>query len=402
MSSIDNRLPRYYYSSKFVYCCNHVSGYVMKNKICLVVFGVALLLLAVYFLAARNPAVLYQTVKIKKGKIVSLCRATGTVNPLTTVLVGTQVSGRIKAIYVDYNSEVKEGDLIAEIDPATFEAQLEQARANLISARAAKEQAQATLAEAKRNLERIRKLYDDGVAGKSEFDTAETNYLVSKSQVGVAQAQVIQTEAAFAFAETNLKYTKIHSPVDGIVISRNVDIGQTVAASFQTPTLFTIAEDLKKMQINTNVDEADIGRVEEGMTAEFIVDAYPSRPFSGKVVQVRNSPNIVQNVVTYDVVIHVENPELKLKPGMTASVSIIVAVKDDVVQVPNAALRFHPDAYEAASAVYEKPGVFVLENGHLRRIEIVPGIDDYVNTELLAGDLQVGQEVLVGYENNSR
>jgi len=402
MSSIDNRLPRYYYSSKFVYCCNHVSGYVMKNKICLVVFGVALLLLAVYFLAARNPAVLYQTVKIKKGKIVSLCRATGTVNPLTTVLVGTQVSGRIKAIYVDYNSEVKEGDLIAEIDPATFEAQLEQARANLISARAAKEQAQATLAEAKRNLERIRKLYDDGVAGKSEFDTAETNYLVSKSQVGVAQAQVIQTEAAFAFAETNLKYTKIHSPVDGIVISRNVDIGQTVAASFQTPTLFTIAEDLKKMQINTNVDEADIGRVEKGMTAEFIVDAYPSRPFSGKVVQVRNSPNIVQNVVTYDVVIHVENPELKLKPGMTASVSIIVAVKDDVVQVPNAALRFHPDAYEAASAVYEKPGVFVLENGHLRRIEIVPGIDDYVNTELLAGDLQVGQEVLVGYENNSR
>ena len=402
MSSIDNRLPRYYYSSKFVYCCNHVSGYVMKNKICLVVFGVALLLLAVYFLAARKPAVLYQTVKIKKGKIVSLCRATGTVNPLTTVLVGTQVSGRIKAIYVDYNSEVKEGDLIAEIDPATFEAQLEQARANLISARAAKEQAQATLAEAKRNLERIRKLYDDGVAGKSEFDTAETNYLVSKSQVGVAQAQVIQTEAAFAFAETNLKYTKIHSPVDGIVISRNVDIGQTVAASFQTPTLFTIAEDLKKMQINTNVDEADIGRVEKGMTAEFIVDAYPSRPFSGKVVQVRNSPNIVQNVVTYDVVIHVENPELKLKPGMTASVSIIVAVKDDVVQVPNAALRFHPDAYEAAAAVYEKPGVFVLENGHLRRIEIVPGIDDYVNTELLAGGLQVGQEVLVGYENNSR
>jgi len=402
MSSIDNRLPRYYYSSKFVYCCNHVSGYVMKKKICLVVFGVALLLLAVYFLAARKPAVLYQTVKIKKGKIVSLCRATGTVNPLTTVLVGTQVSGRIKAIYVDYNSEVKEGDLIAEIDPATFEAQLEQARANLISARAAKEQAQATLAEAKRNLERIRKLYDDGVAGKSEFDTAETNYLVSKSQVGVAQAQVIQTEAAFAFAETNLKYTKIHSPVDGIVISRNVDIGQTVAASFQTPTLFTIAEDLKKMQINTNVDEADIGRVEKGMTAEFIVDAYPSRPFSGKVVQVRNSPNIVQNVVTYDVVIHVENPELKLKPGMTASVSIIVAVKDDVVQVPNAALRFHPDAYEAAAAVYEKPGVFVLENGHLRRIEIVPGIDDYVNTELLAGGLQVGQEVLVGYENNSR
>lgn len=368
----------------------------MKKMISLAVVAMTALILVVYVLVAREPSVHYKTVKIKKGKIISLCRATGTVNPLKTVLVGTQVSGRIKAIYADYNTEVKQGDLIAEIDPSTFEAQLEQARANLVSAKAAKEQALATLADAERNLKRIGKLYDDGVAGKSEFDAAETNYLVSKSQLGVSRAQVIQTEAAFSFAETNLKYTKIHSPVDGIVISRNVDIGQTVAASFQTPTLFVIAEDLKKMQINTNVDEADIGRVKEGMTAEFIVDAYPSRTFSGIVVQVRNSPNIVQNVVTYDVVIHVENPGLLLKPGMTASVSIIVAVKEDVIQVPNAALRFRPENYSPESSDYLKPGVFVLDNDVPRRIEVEVGIDDYVNSELVKGDLQIGQEVLSG------
>jgi len=359
---------------------------------------IVIVLVLIYFIYGRENSVSYKTVKIKKGNITALCRATGTVNPLTTVLVGTQVSGRIKAIYADYNAEVKKGQLIAEIDPSAFDAQLEQARANLISAKAAKDQAEATLIEAQRNLKRIEGLFKDGVVGKSEFDAAETNFMVSNSQVGVAEAQVVQTEAAFAFAETNLKYTNIHSPVDGIVISRNVDIGQTVAASFQTPTLFSIAKDLKKMQINTNVDEADIGRVEEGMVAEFVVDAYSNIVFKGQVVQVRNSPNIVQNVVTYDVVIHVDNPDLKLKPGMTASVSIIIAVKDDVVQVPNAALRFRPKEYIAEGSAHEKPGVFVLKNGLPEHVEIEAGIDDYINTELINGELKEGQGVLVGYD----
>ena len=357
-----------------------------------------IILVLIYFIYGRENSVSYKTLKIKKGNITSLCRATGTVNPLTTVLVGTQVSGRIKALYADYNAEVKKGQLIAEIDPSIFEAQLEQARANLISAKAAKEQAQATLLEAERNFKRTKGLYSEGVSGRSEYDAAETNFLVSKSQVGVAAAQVIQTKAAFGFAETNLKYTKIQSPVNGIVISRDVDMGQTVAASFQTPTLFTIAKDLKKMQINTNVDEADIGRVKEGMSAEFVVDSYTNTVFKGKVVQVRNSPNIVQNVVTYDVVIHVENPELKLKPGMTASVSIIIAVKDDVVQVPNSALRFRPKEYIAEGAAHEKPGVFVLKNGLPEHVDIEAGINDYINTELIKGELKEGQEVLVGYD----
>ncbi len=370
----------------------------MKKTIYIILPIVIIISILIYSMYGRKNSVAYKTLKIKKGKITALCRATGTVNPLTTVLVGTQVSGRIKALYADYNAAVKKGQLIAEIDPSAFDAQLEQARANLISAKAAKDQAEATLLESQRNLKRSKGLFKDGVVGESEFDAAETNYMVSKSQVGVAGAQVVQTVAAFSFAETNLKYTKIHSPVDGIVISRNVDIGQTVAASFQTPTLFSIAKDLKKMQINTNVDEADIGRVVEGMVAEFVVDAYANRVFKGQVVQVRNSPNIVQNVVTYDVVIHVDNPDLKLKPGMTASVSIIIAVKDDVVQVPNAALRFRPKEYIAEGAAREKPGVFVHKNGLPEHIEIEAGIDDYINTELIDGELKVGQEVLVGYE----
>jgi len=370
----------------------------MKKTIYVVIPIILIVLLFIYLIYGRGESVSYKTLKIKRGNITSLCRTTGTVNPLTTVLVGTQVSGRIKALYADYNAEVKKGQLIAEIDPSIFEAQLEQARANLISAKAAKEQAQAKLLEAERNFKRIKDLFKDGVAGRSEYEAAETNFLVSKSQVGVAEAQVVQTKAAFDYSETNLKYTKIQSPVNGIVISRDVDIGQTVAASFQTPTLFSIAKDLKKMQINTNVDEADIGRVKEGMAAEFVVDSYSNTVFKGKVVQVRNSPNIVQNVVTYDVVIHVDNPELKLKPGMTASVSIIIAVKDDVVQVPNAALRFRPKEYTPESVVHEKPGVFVLKNSLPERIEIESGIDDYINSELIKGKLKEGQEVLVGYE----
>jgi HlyD family secretion protein len=244
--------------------------------------------------------------KIVRGDIVMAVTATGTVNPVTTVLVGTQVSGTIKQIYVDFNSPVKKGLLIAQIDPAPFEAQVEQARANLLSAKANLEKAGATLVDAKRTLDRNKELFLKNLIARSDLDTSETNYETAKAQESAAKSQIAQAEAALKLVETNLQYTRIISPVDGVVISRNVDVGQTVAASFQTPTLFTIAQDLTKMQIDTNVDESDVGKVKVGQDVEFTVDAYPDITFKGRVWQVRNAPITVQNVVTYDVVIHKE------------------------------------------------------------------------------------------------
>ncbi|MEI6127115.1 MAG: efflux RND transporter periplasmic adaptor subunit [Pseudomonadota bacterium] len=372
----------------------------MKKLICAIIVFVVLgsLLVAARYRKNDMP---YKTEKITRGDIRAACTATGTVNPLTTVLVGTQVSGRIKEIYADYNSPVTRGQLIAEIDPATFDAQLEQARANLLSAQASVEKAKATHREAKRNLARKTELFQSSIIGKSELDAEETNYEVAKSQVGVAEAQVVQTEAAFKIAETNLRYTKIISPVDGIVISRNVDIGQTVAASFQTPTLFTIAQDLNKMQINTNVDEADIGKIALAQDAEFTVDAYPEETFMGKVVQIRNAPVVVQNVVTYDVVITVDNPALKLKPGMTANVFIVMATKKDILLIPNAALRFRPKEH-LADAVQKEHAVWTAGAQAPESIKVKTGISDSTSTELLEGDLAEGQDVLVGYADKDK
>jgi HlyD family secretion protein len=375
-------------------------GWGMK-KILITVFLVFVGVM-IYAFLSRESGLIYKTEKINRGDIQSACTATGTVNPLKTVLVGTQVSGRIKELYADYNSPVQKGQLVAEIDPATFEAQLEQSRANLLSARASLEKAEATLLEATRDLNRRKQLFKNSIIGKSELDTAQTNYEVAKSQVSVAKAQVVQAEAAFKFAETNLRYTSIFSPVDGVVISRNVDIGQTVAATFQTPTLFTIAQDLKKMQINTNVDEADIGKIEVGQIAEFFVDAYPEITFKGRIIQIRNAPIVVQNVVTYDVVITVDNPELKLKPGMTANVSIIFVTQKDVLRIPNAALRFRPANHENDKTGPKEHCVWRVKNDKLECVEVKTGIDNYRYTELVSGDLAEGQEVIVGYLNQNQ
>ncbi len=230
---------------------------------------------------------------------------------------------------------------------------------------------------------------------RSDLDTAETNYETANASVSAAKSQVAQTEAALNLAETNLRYTKIVSPVDGIVVSRNVDVGQTVAASFQTPTLFTIAQDLTKMQIDTSVDEADIGKVKVGQDVEFTVDAYPDITFKGKVWQVRNAPITVQNVVTYDVVINVDNPELKLKPGMTANVSIIVSIKKDVLKIPNAALRFKPSEKGPTAPEKKGPGVWILEKDKPKRIPVSLGISDGNYTELATGKISEGQELIV-------
>ena len=338
----------------------------------------------------------FRTEKAVKGDIVSSITASGAVNAVTTVLVGTQVSGTIKNIYVDFNSVVKKGQLIAQIDPAIVESQVAQAKANLLSAKANVEKAAVALADAQRTLNRQKELFARNLISRSDVDAAETANDTAYTQVSAAKAQMAQTEAALRIAETNLRYTKIISPVNGTVVSRNVDIGQTVAASFQTPTLFNIAQDLTKMQVDSSVVEADIGKIRVGQPVEFTVDAYPDNPFKGSVSEIRNAPITVQNVVTYDVVVKVDNPELKLKPGMTANVSVIVSVKNDVLRIPNAALRFRPSDQQGIPQKREKgSGVWVLVNKKLKRIPITTGISDGSYTELLSGEIREGEDMIV-------
>jgi len=337
----------------------------------------------------------YLTAKVEQRDITAICTATGTINPVTTVEVGTQVSGRVKALYADYNSPVTRGQLIAEIDPAAFEAQLEQARANLLAAQASLEQARANQKDSRRNFKRTKELHVGLVVGQSELDASETQLAVAESQVGVARAQVVQAQAAFDLAETNLRYTRINCPIDGIVIARRVDIGQTVAAAFQTPTLFVVAEDLTRMRINTSVDEADIGRVAVGQQVRFSVDAYPADVFEAQVLQIRNDPQITQNVVTYDVLIDVDNSGLKLKPGMTANVEIISERREQAVCVPDAALRYRPED----EVPYEGSAVWVTGRTAPEKVPVKTGISDYSYSELLEGDLQPGQDVIIGKQS---
>jgi len=355
---------------------------------------VALGIVAFLTLRHKEDALKFRTEKVVRGDIEAAVTATGTLNAVTTVLVGTQVSGTIKNIHADFNSPVKKGELIAEIDPAAFEAQAEQARANLLTARANLEKSVVALTDTERTMNRSKELFSKDFVARSELDTAETNYATAKAQVSASKAQVAQAEAALKAAETNLRYTRILSPVDGVVVSRSVDVGQTVAASFQTPTLFTIAQDLTKMQINTNVDEADIGRIKNSQDVEFTVDAYPETLFKGSVFQIRIAPIIVQNVVTYDVVIRVDNPELKLKPGMTANVSILVAGKKGILKVPNTALRFRPPETDKP-AVYKNAGVWIVANQSPKRVDVTTGIGDDKYTEILSGEIKEGQEVIV-------
>jgi HlyD family secretion protein len=348
-------------------------------------------ILALILASCASDSPTYRTDPVTRGDVQRTVTATGTVNAVTTVLVGTQVSGTIKALYADFNSRVKKGQIIAQIDPAFFETQLAQARANT-------DRAQAGLQDAERVLNQNKTLYARNLVAKNDYEAAETNYASAK-------AQLAQAQAALQAAETNLSYTKIYSPVDGIVISRSVDVGQTVAASFQTPTLFTIAQDLTKMQIDTNVAESDIGVVKVGQDVEFTVDAYPDTTFKGKVWQKRQAPITVQNVVTYDVVVQVNNSDLRLMPGMTANVSIIIETKRDVLRITNAALRFRMTDRSAGSGGAAKagagggekkgPSIWVLEQGIPKRVAITPGITDGINTEIETGDLKEGQQVIV-------
>lgn len=344
----------------------------------------------------------YITETVDRGDIRATVSATGTVEAVTTVLVGTQVSGTIKQLFVDYNSTVRQGQLLAQIDPASFDAQVAQAAANLSLARANLEKSKVALRDTRTSFERNKVLYGKNFVSKNDLDTSETAYLSALAQIKASEAQVEQTQAALNLARTNLRYTRIVSPVNGTVISRSIDVGQTVAASFQTPTLFTIAQDLTKMQIKTSVDEADIGRIRTNQRVTFTVDAYPDLTFKGNVSEIRNAPTTVQNVVTYDVIIKVDNSDLKLKPGMTANVSIIIDDKKGILRIPNAALRVKIQDKAITAAAPKGAGVWTLEDKKPKRVPLTIGISDNRFTEVLSGNIAERSTVIVEVKSNDQ
>lgn len=344
----------------------------------------------------------YRTEKVTRGDLVASVTATGTVNPVKTVQVGTYVSGPIQALDVDFNSPVRKGQRVAKIDPRPFQLRVQQAEAELANARAALAKARADLDYKTANLARNRELKAQGIVAADAVDVLASSVEQARADVQLQQAQTQQADAKLEEARVNLGYTDIVSPVDGVVVSRNVDVGQTVAASFQTPTLFVIAEDLTKMQVNANVSEADIGSVRAGQTATFTVDAYPERSFDGAVSQVRNSPLNVQNVVTYDVVIDADNADAALRPGMTANVDVVIGRRDDVLRVPTAALRFRPPASEGeAVAAPAGSAVWRLAGDTPEPVVVVAGLADDSFTEVHGGDLAEGDAVIVGVERRT-
>jgi HlyD family secretion protein len=383
-------------------------------------------------------AIQWDTANVDRGRIVARVTATGTLSALVTVQVGSQVSGRIQQLFVDFNSPVKKGELIAKIDPQLFQAALEQARANFAAAQGSLEKAKVQAAQAEIDFKRQASLAERKLVAAADLDNAKTNFAAAKAQISVNVGNLQQAKAALNQAKVNLAYTNIVSPTDGVVISRNVDVGQTVAASLQAPTIFIIAEDLRKMQVDTSVAEADVGKLEAGMDATFMVDAYPGERFKGKVRQIRNAAQTVQNVVTYDAVIDVDNSDLKLRPGMTANVTFVFANRDNVLRVPNAALRFrlspelsavlNLDDKKARSGVAGgggragaapagmRPGgrqrsgggsgatsdeapdrktVWTLSGGVPRALRIKTGATDGTKTEVVEGALAEGEQVIV-------
>ena len=376
----------------------------------------------VFFNGERKAPVRYRSAAVERGPVISLVTATGTINPVVSVQVGTQVSGMIKSLHADFNSVVKAGDIVAVIDSEPLRARRDQAASNLDMSKANTARARTDLAQRKRELDRVKSLVAQQFVSQNDVDVAVTNFQAAEAQMNVSAAQVKQAEAALNAVELELKYTVIRSPVNGIVVARNVEVGQTIAASFATPNLFLIALDLTKMQVDTNVSESDIGGITEGKEATFTVDAYPGYQFSGTIRQVRLSPINVQNVVTYNVVVNVDNQDLRLKPGMTANVSIVVAQRDAVLKVPNAALRFTPPTSgqvdraklggkptkekgaepsagagrgtQAPSRTVWKQG----STGELEPIHVQMGISDGVVTEILSEELAEGALVVVGID----
>lgn len=369
-----------------------------KKLIIISVIVFALVVLG-FFFCKRKSVNDYETAEAFNKTIVQTVEATGTVNPVQIVTIGSLVSGMLQEIYVDYNSHIKKGQLLATIDPALIQAQVEQARATLNSKKANYEKAKSVLEYNLVTYQRYQTLYKKNYISKNELDNAKSNYLSQKATVAAAAAEIQQANATLQNNLTNLGYTKIYSPVDGVVISKEVEIGQSVAASFQTPTLFKVAKDLSDMQIETSVSEADIGKVKVGQDVNYTLDGYADRIFKGKVSQVRLASTTTNNVVTYTVVIDVDNEEGVLLPGMTANVEIITSKKDNVLVVPNMALKFAP---VISKEKHEKQGVWVLEKGKLKRIDVEVGVSDDAHTEVVSDQLKQGSRVVLASKNKDK
>jgi HlyD family secretion protein len=358
------------------------------------------------FYNSRTPdAPAINTARVTTGSVVETVSATGTLQAVTTVQVGTQVSGTVAWLGADYNSIVHKGDIIARLDTSLFDAQMAQARASLAKVAADVDNAQVQLADARGKYDRAQALSAKSLLARSELDAARVAVDTEAARVKSAQAQLAQAEATLGQAEVNRNHATIAAPIDGIVIQRSVDVGQTVAATMSSPTIFSIAADLSRMQVQASIDESDIGRIAAGQPVSFTVDAYPNERFTGTTVQVRLQPAVIQNVTTYTVVIDVPNRDLRLKPGMTATVNIETARRDDVLRLANAALRFTPsaDALRALSldetlAQQKAPKgsrqVWVRENGTLRAVPVTVGLSDGQSSEIVAGGLAADAEVV--------
>jgi len=366
---------------------------------------VVLLVSGLYFVLARSsveqPDVTYITVPVEKGTLKAEINSTGTIKPVVEVQVGSQVSGRIKELYADFESVVKQDQLIALIDPDTYKAKVEQAKANVLAAKAKLQKEEVTLVDQLRNLRRKEELIKSNVISQSDYDTAQTTADAARAQVEVDKATVAQMEANLQEAELQLKYTRIVAPVNGVVTARSMDVGQTVTASFQTPVLFKIAEDLTRMQVYTSVDEADIGRVRVGQKATFTVPAFPDEVFDASVTQIRNDPQIQQNVVTYNVLLDVNNHELKLRPGMTTTVTILISEVDDALMVPDQTLRFAAkgSAQKSRDLPSLKQGqrrLWKLEaNNQIRPVTVGIGVVGTERTQVFSEQLRPGDRAVV-------
>ena len=370
----------------------------VKKRYIVTILVVATVVFAIVGGISGSKQVKYDTKDIERCTITQVVEASGTINPVNTVSVGSTVSGLSKEIYVDYNDVVKKGQILAQIDPANFIAQVQQNQAQINNAQANLQKLQAIANYDQKQYARYKNLYAKNFVAKSELDEKLSTYQSDLAQMNAARAQINQYQASLKTAQTNLGYTKIVAPVDGTVISREIDLGSPVAASFQAPELFTIAQDLTKMQIEVSVSEADIGKVKEGQDVTYTLDGYPDSTFEGKVSQVRLSPTTVSNVVTYTVIVDVNNEDLKLKPGMTANVSIITNKSENVLCVPNMALKFTPDIN---GPKYKNQGLWILENGRAKRVDIETGASDDSSTEVISKSLGEGMKVIMGIQGKN-
>jgi HlyD family secretion protein len=372
------------------------------------IWGLVSLLLAAagigWWILGAPSAVHYTTVTVTRGAITRGVTATGTVNPELTIIVGAYDSGVIQQLYCDYNTQVKKGQVCAKIDPRPYQTIVDQNKANLAVAKAQLEKDKANLAYTKLTLDRDAKLVQANAVSQDTFDNAKSTYGQALATITFDEATIQQRQAELDAAQVNLDYADIVSPVDGVVVSRNVTMGQTVASSFQTPTLFLIASDLTKMEVDTNVSESDIGGIKPGDKSTFTVDAYPKRTFEGTVNEVRQSPQTVQNVVTYDIVVSAANSDLALMPGMTTANRIITDQRNDVIRVPNQALRYRPGGL-AGQNKSGQAQIWVLRNEQPVSVPVTTGLDDDNFTEIVSGDLKPGDLVItaeqVATDNNT-